>query len=117
MIEPMSAHFLYVWGSMDGTVDKRSIPTSVTRVRFPYSPSQVGSVRCWFLPFSEGFSGFPLPQKPTHLNFDSIWTSSFYNRSFWLRVLGDHSLRLSTLPLFTMVLFMEKKPRLEGKVV
>ena len=63
-------------GSTDGAVDKRSHPTSVTRVRFPYSPSRVGWVYCWFSPCSKGFSpGSPvfLPrQKPTLLNSNSM---------------------------------------------
>ena len=70
-----------VWrqgGCTGGAVDKRSPPTSVTRVRFPYSPSYVGWVCCWFSLCSEGFSlGSPVflpPQKSTLLNSNSIWT-------------------------------------------
>ena len=42
-------------------MDKRSPPTSVTRVRFPYSASHVGFLLVLSLPrgFFSGFSGFP----------------------------------------------------------
>ena len=41
-------------GSTGNAVDKRSPPTSVTWVRFPYSASHVGWVCCWVSPCSEG---------------------------------------------------------------
>ena len=73
---------------MVGALDKRrSLPTSVTRVRFQYSASHVGSVCCWFS------SSLLLPsQKPTL----QIPTSNGLNTNPWLGRLGDHSQCFST---------------------